>query len=88
MTFEFDPNKSAANLAKHQIDFIRAQGLWLDPDGLTIPVKSRTETRDVLIAKLDGEIWAAVFTVRGESLRLISVRRAHEDEKIAYANLW
>jgi len=28
--FEFDPEKSAANLAKHGIDFEAAQALWLD----------------------------------------------------------
>ena len=30
MAFEFDPDKSAANLAKHGIDFEAAQALWLD----------------------------------------------------------
>ena len=28
MEFEFDPNKSKANRAKHGIDFIKAQQLW------------------------------------------------------------
>lgn len=28
--FDFDPDKSAANLAKHGIDFETAQALWLD----------------------------------------------------------
>ncbi len=29
--FEFDEEKSRANLAKHGIDFHDAQGLWEDP---------------------------------------------------------
>jgi uncharacterized protein len=29
MDFEFDPAKSAANLEKHGIDFVRAQALWI-----------------------------------------------------------
>jgi len=30
--FEFDPDKSAANRAKHGIDFEAAQMLWIDDD--------------------------------------------------------
>lgn len=30
MEFEFDERKSAANKAKHGIDFVEAQALWLD----------------------------------------------------------
>lgn len=29
--FEFDEAKSRANLDKHGIDFVTAQGLWKDP---------------------------------------------------------
>ena len=32
--FEFDPAKSAANLAKHGIDFEQAQMVWGDGDGI------------------------------------------------------
>jgi uncharacterized protein len=31
VTFEFDPMKSAANKARHGIDFVEAQALWSDP---------------------------------------------------------
>lgn len=34
--FEFDPDKSAANKAKHGIDFVEAQALWDDPDLLDL----------------------------------------------------
>lgn len=30
MEFEFDERKSAANKAKHGIDFVEAQALWHD----------------------------------------------------------
>ena len=32
MQFEFDPEKSRANQAKHGIDFVEAQRLWDDSD--------------------------------------------------------
>jgi len=41
MSFEFDPRKSAANLAKHGIDVAEARRLWEDPDLLEYPCKDR-----------------------------------------------
>ena len=37
--FEFDPAKSAANKAKHGIDFVEAQALWLDQGRREIPTR-------------------------------------------------
>jgi uncharacterized protein len=84
MTFEFDPDKSAANLAKHGIDFEAAQDLWRDPDAIGGRAKSLMEPRWLLIAKKDGKTWAAIFTRRGENIRVISVRAARTEEKAAY----
>ena len=40
MRFEYDPAKSAANKAKHGIDFAEAQELWRDDKALLRPVTS------------------------------------------------
>jgi len=40
MDFEYDPDKSRANKAKHGIDFEEAQALWDDPDLLEIPART------------------------------------------------
>ena len=84
MVFEFDPAKSAANLAKHGIDFSRAQGVWSDPDRLEIPARSVDEPRTQVIGQIDGLVWSAFITLRGETIRIISVRRARDEEKAAY----
>lgn len=82
MRFEFDPAKSAANKAKHGIDFVEAQALWLD-DGL-VEVMSKTnvtgEVRFLAIGRIEGRHWTAVCTLRGEAIRIISVRRARKEE--------
>jgi uncharacterized protein len=84
MEFEFDPAKSAANKAKHGIDFVEAQALWLD-DGLAdAPVVSDGEPRFLVIGRIDGKHWTAVCTLRGEVVRIISVRRARKTEVIFY----
>ncbi len=84
VTFEFDPEKSAANKAKHGIDFAAAQALWGDPNGIAFPAKSVSEPRFGRLALLDGKLWMAYWTQRGEVVRLISVRRARPSERTFY----
>ena len=45
MSFEFDQAKSAANRAKHGINFVAAQAIWKDPDRLEVPARSVDEPR-------------------------------------------
>lgn len=84
MPFEYDENKSAANAEKHGIDFEAAQALWLDPDLLVIPARTEDEPRNLVIGRMGGKHWAAVTTVRGDAIRIISVRRARAKEVELY----
>lgn len=84
MDFEFDPAKSAANLKKHGIDFIGAQALWSDPDRLEVAARSLDEPRTQVIGRIDDVVWSAFVTMRGDRTRIISVRRARDEEKTAY----
>lgn len=82
--FEFDPDKSAANLAKHGIDFKAAQALWLDERRVTGPTNSPDEERWMAVGMIDGKLWSAIVTYRGAAIRIISVRRARPKEAVAY----
>lgn len=84
MDFEFDPAKSAANLEKHGIDFVGAQALWSDPDRLEIPARSFDEPRTQVLGRIGDVVWSAFITMRGGRVRIISVRRARDEEKAAY----
>ena len=84
MEFEFDPAKSAANLEKHGIDFVGAQELWSDPDRLEIPARSLDEPRIQVIGRIGDVVWSAFITIRRERVRIISVRRARDEEEAAY----
>ncbi|HWK11677.1 MAG TPA: BrnT family toxin [Vicinamibacterales bacterium] len=84
MGFEFDPAKSAANLEKHGIDFVGAQALWSDVDRLEIPARSLDEPRTQVIGRIGDVVWSAFITLRGDRVRIISVRRARDEEKAAY----
>ncbi len=84
MDFEYDPAKSRANLEKHGIDFIGAQALWSDPDRIEIPARSLDEPRIQVIGRIGDMVWSAFITVRGDRIRIISVRRARDEEEAAY----
>jgi uncharacterized DUF497 family protein len=85
MRFEFDPEKSAANLAKHGIDFETAQALWNDPHLATLGEVSRDgEERQLGIGNIEGKLWTFVSTRRGDAVRIISVRRARFQEADEY----
>lgn len=78
--FEFDENKSRSNLEKHGIDFHSAQELWRDPDLIEIRAKSTDEPRSLVIGLIHDKAWSAVITYRGETIRIISVRRSRNTE--------
>lgn len=82
--FEFDEQKSRANLDKHGIDFEAAQALWNDPDLLEIRARTEDEERYLLIGRIGQRHWSAVVTYRGGRIRLISVRRARRTEVQLY----
>ena len=80
MDFEFDSVKSETNKNKHGIDFIDAQALWNDPDLLEIPAKTTDEPRFLVVGKIGEKYWSGIITYRNENIRLISVRRARDEE--------
>jgi len=80
MTFEFDPAKSAANLAKHGIDFEAAQAIWDDEALVVAPARTDDERRWLAVGRIGRRHWTAVYTVRDGAVRIISVRRARGDE--------
>ena len=80
MKFEFDPEKSVANQEKHGIDFQQAQAIWDDADYIEIPLNTADESRFMVIGMIEGKIWSGIITYRGESIRIISVRRSRKEE--------
>jgi uncharacterized protein len=84
MQFEFDPRKSELKKLKHGINFTEAQQLWEDPNRLLIPARTSDEPRFLLVAKVSDKHGSAVFTIRDESVRIISVRRSRDEEVEIY----
>ena len=72
------------NERKYGIDFKSATELWNDTDRVEIQTSFSDEIRHILIAEIKLGVWVAVFTIRNDAIRIISVRRARKKEHTLY----
>jgi uncharacterized DUF497 family protein len=83
--FEWDDDKSRANLAKHGIDFEEASDIFYGP--IVVHQSDRNnEERWIAIGSLEDRLITVVFTRRADFLRIISARRARKNEEREYRN--
>ncbi len=81
--FDRDPNKERGNVEKHGIDFLTALELW-SGDYLELETRpGNDDSRNLVIGEVGGWVWTAVITHRGDTIRIISVRRARDYEREA-----
>lgn len=77
MDIEFDPAKNASNIAKHGISL----GRVVEMEGAVYVEDHRfDEPRFRVYGTIDGVAHCAAITIRGEIVRVISLRRAHRKE--------
>ncbi|MBW7922573.1 MAG: BrnT family toxin [Rubellimicrobium sp.] len=88
MEFEWDEEKREATLRKHGIDFLRAAFSVFGGPHLRGSARSDIEPRETAIGEFDGVIVAIIFTMRGESIRIITARRARRHERENYGSLF
>lgn len=87
LTFEWDTEKAARNMAKHGVSFDEAATVFADPLGRLVddPRHSVGEERLVLLSRsYRRRLLAVMFTERGEAIRLISARLATRQEQREY----
>jgi hypothetical protein len=84
VVFEFDSDKSRSNQEKHGINFETAQFLWSDERRVTFDTTFRDEERNGMIAAYQERLWCAIYTIRNQNIRIISVRRARQIEEAIY----
>jgi len=82
MEIEFDPGKDAANIEKHGLSLAGFDGF--DGEFVAIPDNRFAEPRFRAFGRIDGIPHCVAFTLRGDKVRLISFRRAHEKEMRRY----
>ena len=87
LSFEWDPRKAAANVAKHGVSFEEAESAFSDPLALITddPRHSTSERREALIGISErSRLVVVMFTERGDAVRIISARQATRQERIDY----
>jgi len=82
--FEWDLQKSANNKIKHGIDFEEAATIWEDANLIVLKSKYLEERRFLAIGHIHNKNWTIVFTLRAGKVRIISARRAHDEEVVYY----
>ena len=87
MNIEFDPAKAASNLTMHGVSFEEAKTVLLDPQSLVREDEdAQDEQRWVMVGmSAAGRLLVVVHTMRGETVRLISARKATRKEANSYA---
>jgi uncharacterized DUF497 family protein len=87
MNFEWDENKRASNIIKHNIDFSRVYTMFEDEYLITMEDKRKDygEQRFRSIGMVGDELLVAVIhTDRENAIRIISARRANKKERRNY----
>jgi uncharacterized DUF497 family protein len=86
MDYEWDPDKAAANLRRHGVDFADAVGVFEDEYALRREDPDAQGEQRFVITGIDflGRVVVVVYTYRGERIRPISARRATRREREHY----
>jgi uncharacterized DUF497 family protein len=86
--FEWDEAKRQSNLAKHRLDFRVAASLFDGRPVSTAESPTDNEMRFVSTMFADGRHYTVVWTVRSDRRRIISFRRARDEEERRYRQLY
>ncbi|MHB8168127.1 MAG: BrnT family toxin [Thermoleophilia bacterium] len=86
MRFQFDPSKGKSNKKKHGISFVDAEGIFYDPLAVHQLATDRADEERFVAVGMGstGQVMVAVYTRRGEEIRLVSARPATRREVKQY----
>lgn len=86
MDFEWDEEKALTNVRKHGIDFDTAALVFLDPGRIEEydTEHSAQEDRWMTVGLVRSTVLFVVYVERGETLRIISARKANKNEQKDY----
>ena len=85
MEIEFDPEKNERNIRERGISFEKARDF--DWDGALVWRDTRrdySEERFIALGFIGERLHSLVFTVRGDRVRIISLRKANRREELGY----
>jgi uncharacterized protein len=87
MEFDWDPNKAASNLRRHNVSFGEAATVFSDPLSTTVPDPDHSldEDRSITVGLSHrGRLLMVAHTERGDRIRIISARELTRTERAQY----
>ncbi len=86
MNFEWNENKNNTNKEKHKIDFEFASRIFTDKNRIEWEDKRKDygECRFITIGKIMSTAITVVYTLREETIRIISARPSKRGERDLY----
>lgn len=82
--FEWSEAKRLAVLEARGLDFLDGRRLFDGRVIVTAPSPRGAEERWISIGELEGKMIAVVWMRRGEAIRIITMRKARDEEKRQY----
>lgn len=83
-SIEWDEKKRISNTEKHGLDFLDVVHVFDGPCLLATANTVGGESRSLAIGMLDDVCVVVIFTLRGTTLRVISMRKARQNERKQY----
>ena len=86
MVYEWDESKRLKNFEKHGYDLADGQLVYESPNKITVESHRPHEHRWSDIAEVSGELvtLTLTYTLRGDAVRCISLRKASRKERSLY----
>ncbi|MDR5825807.1 BrnT family toxin [Caballeronia sp. LZ043] len=86
MDITYDPPKDEANIGKHGLSLKVAEMIdWSEVMSYVDTRRDYKEVREVGFAPIGTRLYCVVFTQRGETMHVISLRKANDREVRNYA---
>ena len=85
-SFDWDGTKAAENYRKHGVSFSMACGVFKDPFAVERldDREDYGEDRFIIIGMVENRLLFVVYTMRGETIRIVSARGAEPNEQRQY----
>lgn len=86
LEFEWDPVKAKQNDADHGVTFEMSSDVFKNPFAIELldDREGYGEDRYLIVGTVDGRLLYVAYTMRGETIRIISARGAEPHERRQY----
>lgn len=87
LSIEFDADKDLANRFKHGVSLAAVEAFDLDAALVALDTRhDYREARTIALGPIGERLYVMVYTMRGDVMRVISLRKANRREVLSYVD--